>query len=91
MRSVALLVLTLILLLSLMGSAFSSGGTALDWSVTASGGGHAEAGNLSLDSTIGQPVIGTTGNGDAVLCAGFWCRVTALFHTYFPVLLRNSS
>ncbi len=47
---------------------------AIDWQVLSGGGGHLEKGNVSLDNTLGQPVVGTYGGGNAELCVGFWCR-----------------
>jgi hypothetical protein len=60
----------------------------LSWYIIGGGGGHVENGIYSLDSTIGQMVVGTTSNGVYDLCSGFWCQAIAFARTYLPLILR---
>jgi hypothetical protein len=61
---------------------------AIDWDAMGGGGGHLEQGNLSLDYTIGQPVVGQLG-GNVMLCIGFWCGTSTENIIYLPLVLRN--
>jgi hypothetical protein len=60
----------------------------IDWDVMGGGGGHLEQGNLSLDHTIGQPVVGQLG-GNVMLCIGFWCGTSTENIIYLPLVLRS--
>lgn len=51
---------------------------------------HLEQGNLSLDTTIGQPVANQLGNGDVVLCVGYWCGVSTESTIYLPLVLKSA-
>ena len=60
---------------------------AINWYVMAGGGSHVESGDgvFALDSTIGQPTVGTSGD----LCSGFWCGFSewlAELHIYLPFI-----
>jgi len=70
-----ILILALVPALSflLVGLALAQGTTAIDWWVVGSGGGPVSAeGEVALNATLGQPVIGAS-NGDAIsLMAGYW-------------------
>lgn len=59
--------------------------------VIAGGGGHAEAAPYSLDSTVGQAVVGTASQPPYGLCSGFWCGVRGGLaeRGYLPVVIRN--
>lgn len=56
--------------------------------VIGGGGGHLEQGQISLDNTLAQPVVGVIGNGTQALCAGFWCGVTGEQAIYLPLVVR---
>ncbi len=79
---------TALALLMLAGTALAQGTTAIPWSVLGGGGGHTEAGGISLDGTIGQPIVGTVSQGNYELCAGFWCG-TAQYLVYLPLVMRG--
>ncbi len=76
-------------LLLLAGAALAQGTLAIPWSVIGGGGGHAKAGAISLDGTLGQPVVGQIGNLPHALCAGYWCGAGAEYRIYLPLVLRN--
>ena len=42
------------------------------WHAVAGGGGHSAAGNVALDGTIGQALVGTSSGPGYQLAAGFW-------------------
>ena len=44
----------------------------IDWWVVSSGGGPTSGGNVTLDATLGQPIIGTSSGGPISIVAGFW-------------------
>jgi hypothetical protein len=62
----------------------------LSWHVIGSGGGRMESARYTLQSTIGQPAVGTMDNSSHVLCSGFWCGIPAEYRVYLPLVLRNS-
>lgn len=70
---ILILVLVPALSLLLAGLALALGSTAIDWWVVGSGGGPASSeGEVALNATLGQPVIGAS-SGDAIsLRAGYW-------------------
>ena len=72
--------------LILLAAGFSAGFD-IGWYAFTTGGGHAAAGNYTLDSAIGQPVVGTIGNGAIQICAGFLCAPPA-FIIYMPLTNR---
>lgn len=55
-----------------------SGGPAVEWWVIADGGAPSSGGNVTLNDTLGQPVIGPSSGGNVTLHAGYWpCRLPA--------------
>jgi hypothetical protein len=80
----------LICCLLLTSIALASGSYSINWWVIAGGGGHAEAGNYSLDATIGQPVTGVMSGGPYTLASGFWGGALAVeYKIYLPIVLKN--
>ena len=65
----------------------------LDWNVIAGGGGYQETANLSLNSTIGQAVVGVVSSGNSDLCAGYWCKPGVVPPpselVFLPIVLKN--
>ncbi|MBN2002231.1 MAG: hypothetical protein JXA21_02640 [Anaerolineae bacterium] len=90
-RKLIILIVVLCGSLALMGTiavaAFQA--PAVVWDVIGSGGGHLEQGNLSLDYTLGQPVVGQGSSGDTALCIGFWCGGTAERYLYLPLIMKG--
>ncbi|MBN1814213.1 MAG: hypothetical protein JXA14_20410 [Anaerolineae bacterium] len=64
----------------------------LSWHVIGSGGGLMESDQYTLQSTIGQPAVGTMGGSGHDLCSGFWCGGGAVqYRIYLPLVVRNFS
>ena len=51
---------------------------AIEWWVFGSGGVPSSSAAVSMEDTLGQPVIGPSSGGDVALQAGFWQEVAAL-------------
>ncbi|MCI0398202.1 MAG: hypothetical protein L0332_31215 [Chloroflexi bacterium] len=62
--------------------------TTIDRWVIAGGGGTATNGNVTLESTIAQPVTGIAASGNSQLCAGFWCGAGS-YPLYLPVIRKS--
>ncbi len=54
------------------GIALAASGPAVDWQVTAGGGAPAAGGNVTLNDTLAQPIIGASSGGTVGLSAGYW-------------------
>jgi hypothetical protein len=92
MKKVKSLVLSAALLTTLLltSLALASGSYSINWWVIGGGGGHAEAGNYSLDATIGQPVTGGMSGGPYTLASGFWGGAAVVeYEIYLPIVLKN--
>lgn len=69
----------------------ANGGVELSRQVLSGGATDASAaGDVSLRATLGQPLIGLSGNGAQQLCAGFWCGTAIEYTLYLPIILRNA-
>ena len=73
-----------ILILALVGLALAAavvqaqgGGPAINWAVIAAGGAASSGEGVSLNDTVGQPVIGPGSGGNAGLAAGYWVGCAA--------------
>jgi hypothetical protein len=63
----------LVLLSTSLLIASANGGPTVDWWVIAGGGGpSSNGGNVSLNDTLGQPVIGSATGGSVALVDGYW-------------------
>lgn len=95
MQALALALLAVLLLaaLAIVGIALAQGsGAAIGWQVLSGGGAPSSGGNVTLNDTLGQPVIGpSSGGGNVALGAGYWyglgydetkCSLAA-DHTYY--------
>jgi hypothetical protein len=58
----------------------------LDWWVMSGGGGAVSNGNVSLQGTLGQPIIGVSAATEVTLSAGFW--QTLWYHLFLPLMIR---
>jgi hypothetical protein len=89
------LAVALLAVLLVVGAALAQGGPAIAWWVISGGGAPSTGGNVTLNDTLGQPIVGqsavepTGGSGHAV-CSGFWCGIPAEYRVYLPLVLRNS-
>jgi hypothetical protein len=75
-----LIPLLLALLVTLLGSgrALAASGPAVDWWVIAGGGALSNnGGNVTLNDTLGQPIIGRSDGGSTALKAGYWVGCAA--------------
>jgi hypothetical protein len=55
------------------GVALAQGGAAIDWWVVAGGGEPSSGGDVALNDTLGQPIVGpSSGDGGLALGAGYW-------------------
>lgn len=82
----------LVLSLLLASVALAAGSPGIDWWVIGSGGGSTTVGGTSMDSTIGQWVVGSDESGSLQLGSGFWgggWDEGESYVTYLPVVLRN--
>ncbi len=71
-KKIVMLLLALFLVL-LSSTALAGGGTNLAWHLFSGGGGHAQTGNIVLDSTFGQPFAGISHSVEVSSCSGFLC------------------
>lgn len=84
--------LTVLLLLTAIAPA--TAGYDKCWHVMGAGGGHAEAGNYALDSTIGQAIVGTAAGDGFHLSMGFLAGIEVApvdlgQKVYLPLVLRD--
>jgi hypothetical protein len=62
-------------------------GTALDWWVVAGGGSPSSADSITMNGTLGQPVVGQSSGGDVSLETGYW-GAGAEYLIYLPLVTR---
>ena len=74
MKTIRILVLTLVFLFLLTGATQSLDLPAVDWWVLAGGGGPTSTGsNVTLNATLGQPIAGPLMSGaEFSLVSGYW-------------------
>lgn len=82
-----------VLLLLLIGINFSlasaNGVIDVHWWVMGGGDGPLNAGGLHLESTIGQPVVGTGDAGGLTLRSGYWPGVPGFSTVRLPVIVKR--
>jgi hypothetical protein len=61
--------------------------TTIDWFVIASGGGSSSGNNITLESTVGQPIAGSSAGGVVTLETGYW-SAEERWELYTPLLLK---
>jgi hypothetical protein len=68
---------------------YALGTTGIDWWVMGGGGGPASGGEVSLNSTFGQPVTGSSSAGEVTLQSGYWAGlVKEIFTIALPLVIR---
>ena len=82
----ALIALVLLILMA-ASVALAAPGVAIDWWVMAGGGATAEGGGVTMNGTLGQPVIGVSEGEGVRLSAGYWAMPPTMV-VYLPVVLR---
>jgi hypothetical protein len=60
------------------------------WWVFGSAGGSANSDAISINYTMGQPIVGTNLGGNIVLSAGYWVAVTPTLKPilYLPIVMK---
>src|SRR5512137_2270644 len=97
MRRISML-LTLIVLLTLVGSALamSSASYRLDWytPLTGGGGGSASSASYAVNLTVGQTAIGPAASSSYRAGLGYWYGlgevIAQQFRSFLPAVSRNS-
>ena len=91
--AVFLTLAALLLLASTAGAqsavAQSGEGYELSWYTVAGGGGRAEGGDYTLDSTAGQPAAGKMEGGDFSVGGGFWPGAAAQYRIHLPLIWKG--
>lgn len=84
-------VLVLALTIASLGTGLAlANGTVLPRQVLSGGASDATAaGGVSVRATLGQPMVGPSGQGSYHLCAGFWCGTAIEYEIYLPLVVRN--
>jgi hypothetical protein len=66
---------------------FASSG--IGWWVLSAGGGPSNGGTVTLNATLGQPIVGSSTGGSVGLNAGYWVTTSAMVTLfYLPVINR---
>lgn len=89
-RSVCLLFVVGVLLLTGEALAMSSDDYRLDWFTPLTGsGGTASSTNYAVEFTVGQVGPGTFGSANYDACLGYWCGAEVEYSIYLPLILKN--
>jgi len=86
------MVAAVVLLLALLAGAAWAGpaqGGSVGWSVIGGGGEELAAGGVQVRNTLGQPIVGREPGTADQACAGFWCRVLAVYKAFLPAVVKN--
>jgi hypothetical protein len=89
MKVIHVLMLALALLLLVTGLALANGGVERPRQVLGGGASDSAAGDVSLQATLGQPVMGVVSGGDVTLEQGFWYSATPEYSIYLPLVIRD--
>lgn len=69
----------------------TAGTVTIDWWVVGGGGGPAGGTGITVNSTLGQPIIGLSNGNSISLGAGYWYGVGAVeYRIYLPLLVRSN-
>jgi hypothetical protein len=60
----------------------------ISWFVMASGGGSGSVANITLESTVGQPFVGSSDAGNVSLGTGYWYAEETL-ELYLPIVIKR--
>jgi len=60
----------------------------IDWWVVSSGGGQATAGNILIQDTIGQPLVGVATAPGNQISSGFWFIEQIENQLHLPLIIR---
>jgi hypothetical protein len=84
---ILILSLALVLILVVAGLALANGGVELSRWTLGGGASDSTAGDITLQATLGQPIVGVVSNGDVTLGQGFW-HGQDKFEIYLPTILK---
>ncbi len=79
------------LLLALIGIVSVSADNSLfniEWGVFSSGGGRISAGDVQLDSSLGEPITGNSTGGEISLDSGTWTDILEQKSVFLPLIIR---
>jgi hypothetical protein len=84
-------IISLLVALTLLATsvAFAAGGPTLRRQVVSGGGRRSTDGDIVLNATLGQPLVGLVSGGDVTLGQGFWHGGAVEYRIYLPVVLRD--
>ena len=85
---ILILLQVLIISLVVVGLALANGTVDLPRWVLGSGASDASAGDVTLQSTLGQPIVGGISGGDITLEQGFWHGSSNQHDIYLPLILK---
>ena len=69
----------------------AQGTAAIERWVIGGGGGEASgAGEVVVNSTLGEPIVGPAGDGSVSLGAGYWYGAETAYTVYLPLVLKDS-
>jgi hypothetical protein len=84
-----ILILSIALFLVITGVALANNGFDLSRWVVSGGGTNSGAGDVNLQATLGQPVVGVITGGDISLRQGYW-HGNFWYSVYVPLIQRYS-
>lgn len=91
MKKMKILALSLAVLLLILGIGVSSAVLTatydIDWWVFSGGGAPSSVGNVTLDGSLGQSIIGNSSSANYELDAGYWLR--GVYEVFLPLVLKN--
>jgi hypothetical protein len=81
--------LLIVCALLLMGSALRApSAPSIIWQVLGGGGGRLASGSVTLEGTVGQPVVGFVNQSPVNLCSGYWCGTEPGYQRFLPFVRR---
>jgi hypothetical protein len=70
--------------------ALAQGTAAIErWALGSAGGESTGAGDVALNSTLGEPIIGPSSGGSVSLGAGYWHGGAVDYRIHLPLVLRG--
>ena len=89
LKIILILCLAACLLLGAAQAVLAAGSPAIGWWVLGAGGGPANAGQVALNATLGQPVVGASSAGNIGLKSGYWAAPPqGGMKVYLPLLRK---
>ena len=84
---IKILILCVVLLLVVAGVALANGSLELPRWVIGSGASYSTAGDVSVQATLGQPIVGVVSGGNTFLGQGYW-HGSSGNNIYLPLVQR---